>query len=407
MAIRRDSERSSRSGAKFRHFGVIALLKQLRCKPFGMLEAFMEAFAELPEPRVHENKIRYKLLDIVVMATCAVISGADDWDAIADYARGRQEWFEWFLELPNGVPSHDTFARVFSMIDPDAFGACFLSWVSSVAKHSDGRVIPIDGKTLRRSHNADEAALHMVSAFCTENSLILGQLATEEKSNEITAIPALLDVIDVDGAIITIDAMGAQKEIVDKICDKGAEYVIGLKTNQPKFHEAVEKHFEGIHLDSKKTKTLDIHVIRDETHGRDRIQGTFVSSDLSGIDMRDEWTGLRSIAMVITEQLNKEGRLTTEKRYYISALSQNAEQTAQAIRSHWGIENKLHWVLDVAFREDDSRVRRDHGAQNLAVIRHATLNILRQDTTTKLGIKNKRKKCGYDYNYLPSLLFNR
>lgn len=372
-----------------------------------MLTAFMEAFAALPEPRVHENKIRYKLLDIVVMATCAVISGADDWDTIADYARGRQEWFETFLELPNGIPSHDTFSRVFSMIDPDAFGACFLSWVSSVAKHSDGRVVPIDGKTLRRSHDGGEAALHMVSAFCTENSLVLGQLATKEKSNEITAIPELLDVLDIDGAVVTIDAMGAQKDIVDKICDKGASYVIGLKTNQPKLHEAVERHFEGVHLDTEAAETLDVHVIRDKSHGRDRVQGTFVTDDLSGIPMKDGWCGLRSIVMVITEQLNKDGRLTTEKRYYISGLGRNAEETANAVRSHWGIENRLHWVLDVAYREDDSRIRRDNGAQNLAVIRHATLNILRQDKTTKLGIKNKRKKCGYDYNYLPSLLFNR
>jgi predicted transposase YbfD/YdcC len=386
---------------------VIARLQSWWCKPSGMLDAFMDAFADLPEPRVHENKIRYKLLDIVVMATCAVISGADDWDTIADYARGRQEWFEGFLELPNGVPSHDTFSRVFSMIDPDAFGACFLSWVSSVAKHTDGRVVPIDGKTLRRSHDAGEAALHMVSAFCTENSLVLGQLATEEKSNEITAIPKLLDMIDVENAVVTIDAMGAQRDIVDKICDKGAEYVIGLKTNQPKLFEAVEKYFEAVHLDSEKSETLDVHVVRDEGHGRDRICGTFVTSDLSGIPMKDEWTGLRSIVMVVTEQLDKNSRLTTEKRYYISALGQSAEQTAHAVRSHWEIENRLHWVLDVAYREDDSRIRRDNGAQNLAVIRHATLNILRQDTTTKLGIKNKRKKCGYDYNYLPSLLFNR
>lgn len=371
-----------------------------------MLSAFMESFADLPEPRVHENKIRYKLLDIVVMATCAVISGADDWDTIADYARSRQEWFEQFLELPNGVPSHDTFSRVFSMINPDAFGACFLSWVSSVAEHSEGRVIPIDGKTLRRSHNDGEAALHVVSAFCADNSLVLGQLATEEKSNEITAIPRLLDVLDVEGAIITIDAMGAQRDIVDKICDKGADYVIGLKTNQPKLHEAVESHFAGMHLDTGKTKVLDVHVIRDEGHGRDRIQGTFVASDLSRLAMKDEWTGLRSIVMVITEQLDKHGRLTTEKRYYLSSLSPNAKETAHAVRAHWGIENRLHWVLDVAFREDDSRVRRDNGAQNLAVIRHSALNLLRQDTTTKLGIKNKRKKCGYDPYYLPSLLFS-
>ncbi len=367
----------------------------------------MESFLELPEPRVHENKIRHKLLDIVVMAVCSVISGVDDWELMVDYALSKQSWFEEFLELRGGIPSHDTFSRVFSMIDPDAFGACFLSWVSSMATHADGRVVPIDGKTLRRSHDGDNAGpLHMVSAFCTDNGLVLGQLATEEKSNEITAIPRLLDVLDIEGAIITIDAMGAQKDIVDKICDKGADYVIGLKTNQPKLHDCVEKHFDGLHLDTEPAAALDVHVIDEHGHGRQRIQGTFVSADLSGIPMAADWTGLRSIVMVITEFMGKDGRLKTEKRYYLSSLGQNAAEAANAIRSHWRIENSLHWVLDVAFREDDSRVRRDNGAQNLAVIRHVALNLLRQDKTSKLGIKNKRKKASYDNDFLSSLLFS-
>jgi predicted transposase YbfD/YdcC len=372
----------------------------------------MEAFSELPEPRKHENKILYKLVDVVVMAVCAVISGADDWDTVADYARSKQEWFEGFLELPNGVPSHDTFSRIFTMIDPEAFGNCFMSWVTSMTRNYEGRVVPVDGKTLRRSHghNSDGdpiSSLHMVSAFCTDNGLVLGQLATEEKSNEITAIPKLLDVLDLEGAIVTIDAMGAQKDIVDKICDKGGEYVIGLKANQPKFLEAAERHFADVNLDTEAHETLDVHVVKDDTHGRNRIQGTFVSGDLSGIDMRDEWTGLRCIAMVITEFLDKNRRLQTERRYYMSALLQDAQQTAHAVRNHWAIENTLHWTLDVAFREDDSRVRRDNGAENLAVIRHVALNLLRQDRSTKLGVKNKRKKAAYDNDYLPSLLFGR
>lgn len=371
-----------------------------------MLIAFMKAFADLPEPRMHTNKIRHKLLDIVVITVCAVICGLDEWDTIADYGRAKRPWLETFLELPNGIPSHDTFSRVFSMIDPDAFGACFVSWVSSMATRVDGRVVPIDGKTLRRSHDGENAGpLHMVSAYCTENSLVLGQLATEEKSNEITAIPKLLDVLEVEDAIVTIDAMGAQKDIVDKICDKGADYMIGLKNNQPKLYECVEKHFEGVHLDTKAKESLDVRVIRDKGHGRDRIQGTFVTGDLSGVPMADDWTGLRSIVMVITESINNKGRLATEKRYYISSLNPDVVVAAHATRSHWAIENSLHWVLDVAFREDDSRIRRDNGARNLAVIRHAALNLARQDKTSKLGIKNKLKKCNYDNDFLASLLF--
>jgi len=367
----------------------------------------MESFSALPEPRVHENKIRHKLGDIVVIAVCSVISGVDDWELMVDYARSKQSWFEELLDLPGGIPSHDTFSRVFSMIDPDAFGACFLSWVSSMATHVDGRVVPIDGKTLRRSHDGNNAGpLHMVSAFCSANSLVLGQLATEEKSNEITAIPKLLDVLDIEGAIITIDAMGAQKDIVDKICDKGADYVIGLKANQPKLHVCVEKHFDSLDLNSKPTENLDAQVTQEQSHGRERMQGTFVSADLSAIPMAEDWTGLQSIVMVITELIGKDGHPKTEKRYYLSSLGQNATEAANAIRSHWSIENSLHWVLDVAFREDDSRVRRDNGAQNLAVIRHAALNLLRQDKTSKLGIKNKRKKCAYDNDFLASLLFS-
>jgi predicted transposase YbfD/YdcC len=372
-----------------------------------MLSAFMEAFASLPEPRVHVNKIRHELSDIVAITVCAVICGIDEWDLIEDYAHAKRPWLEQFLKLTNGIPSHDTFSRVFSLIDPDAFGACFVAWVSQIATRVDGRVVPVDGKTLRRSHSNRDGALHMVSAFCTDNSLVLGQVATEEKSNEITAIPRLIDLLDVEGAIITIDAMGAQKAIVDKICDKGADYVIGCKANQLKLHEALVDSFSGVGLDTRATALLDVHITEDKSHGRDRTIGVFRTKDLSAVPMRDDWRGLCSIVMVVTESVNTKGRLTTEKRYYVSSLGTTAADHARVIRSHWEIENRLHWVLDVAFREDDSRIRRNNGAQNLAVIRHAALNLARQDKTTKLGIKNRLKKCNYDNDYLASLLFKR
>jgi predicted transposase YbfD/YdcC len=367
--------------------------------------SLIESFSVLPDPRKHHNKIRHKLLDVVVMTVCAVISGADDWIEIVNYANSKRRWLESFLELPGGIPSHDTFARLFSMINAERFGECFLEWVSSVAQRADGRVVPIDGKTLRRSHNGDRnSALHVVSAFCAENRLVLGQVATQEKSNEITAIPELLEVLDVLGAIVTIDAMGCQKDIVSKIISKGGDYTIGLKGNQPKLLKAVEEHFKDVHLDTEATDDLDVHFIEEKSHGRERIQATFASGDLTGIEQVGDWAGLQSVAMVITDTMDK-GRWKTERRYYLSSLEQNADQVAHAVREHWSIENSVHWVLDVAFREDDSRVRRENGAQNLAVMRHAALNLLRQDKVTKSGVKNKRKKAGWDNDYLASLLF--
>lgn len=368
--------------------------------------SLIESFSVLPDPRRHPSKNRHKLLDVVVLTVCAVLGGADDWVSIVSYARSKQDWFESFLELPGGIPSHDTFGRLFSLINPERFGECFLEWVSSVATLTDGRVVPIDGKTLRRSGDAGpNTALHLVSAFCAESRLVLGQVATKEKSNEITAIPELLDVLDIAGAIVTIDAMGAQKDIVGKIMSKGGDYAIGLKGNQPTLLDAVEQHFDGIHLDTEPAGSLDVFTIEEKGHGRQRIQGTFASSDLSGIECAGDWAGLQAIAMVITETIEN-GRLKTERRYYLSSLEAGAQQLAHAIRSHWSIENSLHWVLDVAFREDDSRVHRDNGTQNLAVVRHIALNMLRQDKATKLGVKNKRLKAGWDNDYLASLLFS-
>lgn len=371
-----------------------------------MLTSFIETFSVLADPRVHENKVRHKLLDIITITVCAVICGADDWIDIVDFGEAKQEWLGTFLELPNGIPSHDTFSRVFSMINPEAFGELFISWVSQMATRVNGRVVPIDGKTLRRSHDGGASPLHMVSAFCSEHRLVLGQVATEEKSNEIIAIPALLDILDVEGATVTIDAMGAQKDIVHRIRDKGADYVIGLKTNQPKLHEGVEETFAGVQLDAKATKKLGVHRSEEHGHGRDIVQQVFVTNDLSEVPAAEQWTDLRSVAMVITEFIDNKGRLTTERRYYFSSLESNAKAIAHAIRAHWSIENSLHWVLDVTFHEDYSRVRRDNGAQNLAVMRHAALNLIRQEKTTKGSIKTKRKRAGWDNSYLEMLVFS-
>lgn len=368
------------------------------------MSSFFEAFSVLPDPRVHHNKVRHRLVDVVMITICAVVANADDWVDVVNFAHAKREWLEEFLELPNGIPSHDTFGRLFSMIDPEAFGACFLDWISGIAEKKDGRIVAVDGKTSRGSRDGDVAPLHLVSAFCAENRLVLGQLATEEKSNEITVIPRLLDVLDVREAIVTIDAMGAQKAVVKKIRDKDADYVIGLKANQSKLHEGVVEMFDGVDLDTESSVDLDVHTIEERAHGRQRIQGVFVHSDLSRISAVEGWRDLHSVVMVLTETMEN-GRLHTERRFYISSLDGDATEMAHAVRAHWGIENSVHWVLDVAFREDHQRVRRDNGAQNLAVIRHAALNLYRQDKTKKASIKSKRHIAGWNEDYLATLLF--
>lgn len=371
-----------------------------------MLRAFLESFHDLPEPRTHRGKIRHQLIDIITITLCAVLCGAEDWVDVEDFGEAKREWFETFLDLPGGIPSHDTFSRVFAMIDPEAFGSCFISWVSGMTKPTKGRVVPIDGKTVRGSQDGRYGGpLHMVNAYCVEHRMVLGQLATEEKSNEITAIPGLLEILDVRDAIIAIDAMGAQREIVSKIRAKGADYVIGCKNNQPRLREAIEETFVGIDLEHLPGEGVETHVEDDNSHGRQLTRGVFVTDDLSLIPNPEKWKDLRSIAMAINEFVDGNGRLVAEKRYFISSLDVDAKQFAQTIRAHWQIENALHWVLDVTFREDYSRVRADNGAANLVAMRHAALNLVRQEKRTKGSIKTKRKRAGWVNSYLEELVF--
>jgi predicted transposase YbfD/YdcC len=359
-------------------------------------------FATLTDPRVDRTK-EHQLLDILTIALCAIISGADEWVAMEAYGNAKREWFDTFLTLPNGIPSHDTFGRVFAALDPDQFERCFLAWVQSTVALTDGAVIACDGKSARRSHDrgAGKAAVHMVSAWASAQHLVLGQRAVDEKSNEITAIPALLDLLLLTGCIVTIDAMGCQTAIARTIVDKEADYVLALKEN----HETI--YHDVIHLfaDAQATGFADYDADAAETvdggHGRVEIRRSWTISDpatIAHLDPDGEWAGLRGIGMVEAERREK-GRVSRERRYYLTSLT-NAATFGRAVRSHWGIENGLHWVLDIAFREDESRARAGASAANLVVLRHIALNLLKKERTAKIGIKNKRLKAGWDERYL-------
>lgn len=367
-----------------------------------------EYFSDLEDPRNHIMKNRHKLMDIIVIAICGVICGADDWVAISDFGEAKIEWLSTFLELPNAIPSHDTFGRVFSLINPEKFQECFANWIQSVAEISEGQIIPIDGKTLRRSYDSKSstAAIHMVSAWADGSRLVLGQVKTEEKSNEINAIPELLRILHINGCIVTTDAMGCQKKIAKQIVEQGGDYVLGLKGNQGRLLESVEKTFAKARKKDLDGPDFDFHQTEENGHGRHEIRSYFTTSLLDRLPKPEEWVGLETIGAVISE-VTRKGQTTMECRFYIASIENDAELFAKAVRSHWGIENSCHWVLDVAFREDESRVRKGHGPENFALLRHIALNLIREEKTAKVGVKNKRLKAGWDNRYLAKLLFGK
>ena len=350
-------------------------------------------------------KRRHVLIEMIVIAIAAVMCGADGWVAVAQFGRSKETWLREFLALPNGIPSHDTFGRVFSLLQPEAFEDCFRSWVASIREVIPGEIIAVDGKTLRRSHDraAGLAALHLVTAWAAANRVVLGQVATEAKSNEITAIPQLLALLRIKGCIVTIDAMGCQTKIAEQIIEQEGDYVLALKGNQSTLASEVEEAF--IDADANDYAGMESEFLETAEHGHGRIETRRYRTlgDLSGVPRSALWRGMNMIGMV-ESQRTVDDKTSCETRFFIGSIGTDATCFARAVRDHWGIENELHWTLDVAFREDDSRVREPAARENLAVLRHIALTRLKKDKT-KLGIKNKRLKAGWDEHYLAKLLF--
>ncbi len=366
-----------------------------------------EHFALLEDPRA-EHLTDHKLIDIIMIAICAVICGAETWTDIELFGNERFDWLRQFLELENGIPSHDTFGRVFAGIDAEQFQVCFASWVQAVFHATKGQVIAVDGKQARRSHDRTNGkhAIHVISAWATANHLVLGQRKVDEKSNEITAIPELLRLLDVSGCIVTIDAMGCQTEIAEQIIDQEADYVLTVKENQGHLYEDIDLFFQLAHQNDfqKINYTFDRTV--NKGHGRIETRQCWAISGEDSLQfLRDheQWKGLRTIAKV-NSQRQVESKITIETRYYISSLPNDAKKILQAARSHWGVENSLHWVLDVAMGEDDSRIRKDNAPENMAALRRIALNLLKQEKTLKRGIQGKRLKAALSPDYLLKVL---
>jgi len=371
-----------------------------------LVPSIEQHFSDLTDPRIDRTKL-HKLIDILVIAICAVIAGADNWEDVEEFGKARIEWFQTFLELPNGIPSHDTFTRVFARLDPEQFQACFLRWITAVSEVMSGQVIAIDGKMLRRSHDRrnDKAAISMVSAWATDNRLVLGQVKVDEKSNEITAIPQLLEALEISGCLVTIDAMGCHADIAEKIVDREADYVLGLKENQGHLYEDTQRLFSDLEESQYKAYRFDYEKTVDKDHGRVEIRECWTISDpeiLHYLRGFANWKNLLTVSRIRSQRWIGEDK-SCEDRYHLGSIL-GAKRVLSTVRSHWGIENELHWVLDIAFDEDRCRVRKDHGPENLALLRHIALNLLKHEKTCKRGIQGKRLLAGWKQDYLLKVL---
>jgi len=358
--------------------------------------SILHHFSAIQDPRVNRQK-KHQLQHIFFITLCAVICGADNWVEIEEFGLAKQDWFTEQLGLINGIPSHDTFGAVFAAIDHDQFGACFSSWVADLSNMTEGEVIAIDGKGLRRSLDkaSQKAAIHMVSAWAQQNSLVLGQVKVDDKSNEITAIPKLLERLDITGAIVTIDAMGCQKKIAGQIVHQGGDYVLSLKGNQGNLLDDVDTFFHSALAPPATLASID------SDHGRIETRTIQATDDIAWLRERHDWAGLKSIIAVTLQRESNRKDISEETRYFISSLdASDPQRLARAVRAHWSIENNLHWVLDVAFDEDRNRTRKGHSAANLATIRHIAQNLIRNEKSRKLGVKVKRLKTGWDNDYL-------
>ena len=370
-----------------------------------MHASIMDSFSEITDPR-GDNK-RHKLIDILFITVCAVICNADKWEDVEEFGRAKEPWLRKYLELPHGIPSHDTFNRVFRALDPEQLNRSFLKWVKSVHPIEAEEIVNVDGKTVRHSfdRNKGSSAIHVVSAWANEAGITLGQIKVNEKSNEIAAIPELVELLELEGCVVTIDAMGTQRAIAEKIVEKKADYMLALKGNQGTLKEDVALYFEGIdgeHYDSKRCD-YDKEVTKD--HGRVEIRECWSSEDIDWLSQKREWKNLRSISLVRSTRIVGEQE-TSEERLYISSLPGEAKKQNRIIRKHWGIENSLHWVLDMAFDEDSCRKRKDHAPENFATVRHISLNLLKEKKTPKISVRRQRLKAGWDSRYLEKIIFD-
>ena len=368
--------------------------------------SLLEAFEELSDPRARE--CAYQLEELLLAAICAVISGAESWTSVVEWSEMKLDWLRQHLPFANGIASHDTFGRVFSLLDAQQFEACFIRWIGGLCPSLQGHHIAIDGKCVRGSHDGKQSAIHLVSAWSSTTGLTLGQVRTADKSNEITAIPELLNTLDIKGSVITIDAMGCQRDIASRIIERGADYVLGVKDNQAGLADAIKLWFDAADTGKlDRPHWEDIQTEKD--HGRIETRRCLVTNDVAWLhEQKQQWSGLQSLIMVeSTREIigrNGTGHASVERRYYISSLPAKAALLGITVRAHWGIENSMHWVLDVAFREDDCRIRTGEAAQNFAVLRRIALNLLKNDKTSKLGVASKRLKAGWNVNYLSKLL---
>lgn len=371
----------------------------------NLSSTFLEHFEPLEDPRLDNHNLRHELTDILVITILGTICGADGWTDIHEFALAKYDWLKTFLSLPNGIPSHDTFGRVFSLIAPDKFEACFYAWIDSLDIDTEGEIIAIDGKSLRGSANKrkNHKLLHMVSAWAVNNQILLGQVKTLEKSNEIEAIPRLLNMLDIKNSIVTIDAIGCQKEIALQIIEKGADYVLALKENQPSLHQDIKSIFAlGEYRQFKKMlNKRKVEKIHD--HGRVETRRYTLISARDPLLFQLRWPGMKSIGMVeVKRTVNNE--VERSRRFFITSLDEDIDGFMKAVRKHWSIEINLHWSLDVSFREDLNRARIGHSAQNLATVRRIALNLLTQEKTHKRGIACKRKTAGWNHKYLMEVL---